>query len=59
MNTTELFVEQIVIGMVVLVTCALMVSPQLVDDLYTSNIGEVAVLLAVAYLIGIVYRPSR
>ena len=55
MKTTELFVEQVLIGLVVITTAALMVSDELLKTILEANLGAVAVLAAGAYLVGIVY----
>lgn len=55
MKTTELFVEQVLIGLVVLATGALMISNDLFQRVLDANLGKIALLLAGAYLVGIVY----
>lgn len=55
MKTTELFVEQVLIGLVVIATAALMVSSDLFDSLLGADLGAFAALAAGAYLVGIVY----
>lgn len=55
MRTTELFVEQVLIGLAVLFTVGLLVNQLAVKAFLTSGLGELALVLGGAYLIGIVY----
>ncbi|HJV33096.1 MAG TPA: hypothetical protein VJ694_03650, partial [Patescibacteria group bacterium] len=58
MKTTELFVEQLIIGIAVVLTAAVMVWPEFAAELYRNgaiDLSKVAFVLAGAYLVGIVY----
>lgn len=55
MKTTEMFVEQLLIGIAALVAGCLLVMPPSLEKLWQSNFGEVALIAAAAYLLGIFY----
>lgn len=55
MKTTELFVEQVLIGLAVVVTGALFVSVEAATFIFKADLGALAVLGAVAYLVGILF----
>jgi hypothetical protein len=55
MKTTELFVEQVLIGLAVIAVTALIVGGEVASFLLDPKPGELAVILAVAYLIGIIF----
>lgn len=55
MNTTELFVDQVLIGAVVLFVGIMVVDPQSVHDLSSPSLTFGAIFLGAAYLIGILY----
>lgn len=55
MKTTELFVEQVLIGFLVLFSGGLLVSKKLLESIFSANLGEAAALVGAAYLLGIVY----
>lgn len=55
MKTTELFVEQVIIGLAVLVAGGLMLPGDLAQRVFHANLGEIAVIVAAAYLVGIIY----
>lgn len=55
MKTTELFVEQMLIGLLVLAAGGLLMPGQPMDAFWNLGPGESAAVLAVAYLIGVVY----
>jgi hypothetical protein len=54
-KTTELFVEQVIIGLAVIAVGALIIGGAVVKFVLTAELGELAVVVAVAYLIGIVF----
>ena len=57
MKATELFVEQLIIGIVVVLTAAVMVWPQFALSLMDADrdLSKAALVLIAAYLVGIVY----
>src|SRR4051794_16888741 len=55
MQTTELFVEQVLIGLLVFIAALAVASPPKLDALRTVALGEGAFLLGGAYLIGILF----
>lgn len=54
MKTTELFVEQLVIGVATLVTGLLLFDPLMIADLRNAEFGQVVLATTAAYLLGIV-----
>ena len=55
MKTTELFVEQVVIGMAALATAGLLASPRMFDWLAEADTSDFAFAVVAAYLVGMVY----
>jgi hypothetical protein len=55
MKTTELFVEQVLIGIAVLFTGCLLVAPDRLRGLLDADFGEVALLAGGAYLLGMFF----
>src|SRR3982750_3395687 len=55
MNTTELVVEQLIIGGLVVVAAVALVSPDLLTHAVDVHIGEALGILGAIYLAGIVY----
>jgi hypothetical protein len=55
MNTTELFVDQVLIGAVVLFVGIMVIDPQRVHDLSNPSLTFGAIFLGAAYLVGILY----
>ena len=55
MSTTELVVEQLIIGALVVVAAVALVSPDLLSHAVDVELGEVLGILAAVYLAGIVY----
>lgn len=55
MKTTELFVEQVLIGIAVLFAGCLLAAPELLGHLLDAKFGEVAVLAGAAYLLGMFF----
>jgi hypothetical protein len=55
MKTTELFVEQVLIGIVLVFTAVLLAEPVLLGRFYEADFGEFALVAAGAYLVGMIY----
>jgi hypothetical protein len=55
LKTTELFVEQVIIGGLVLLASASLVSPHLISEVLEINLGGALAIVGIIYLIGIVY----
>jgi hypothetical protein len=54
-STTEVFVEQVIMGAMVLVVVGLLAFDDLVDWLFGADLGSLAVAAAMAYLAGILF----
>ena len=55
MKTTELFVEQVLIGIAVVFTGCLLAAPELLGTLYEAKLSEIVLFTAGAYLLGMIY----
>jgi hypothetical protein len=55
MKTTEVFVEQVIIGVLLLFTSALLISEDLFTSIVNLDLGGTIMLLGGVYLLGIVY----
>jgi hypothetical protein len=55
MKTTEVFVEQVIIGVLLLFTSALLISEDLFSSVVNLDLGGAIILLGGVYLLGIVY----
>lgn len=55
MSTTEVFVEQLIIGLLVLLVAGLLAFEDLLPQLFDAEVGGLAVIAGMAYLIGILF----